>query len=41
MSGPCEDCAVRGVFWVREDGASAKSSFDHGLRRCYVKGTMS
>ena len=24
MSGPCEDCTVRGVYWVREDGASEK-----------------
>ena len=24
MSGPREDCAVGGVYWVREDGASQK-----------------
>ena len=24
MSGPCEDCAVGGVYWVQEDGASEK-----------------
>ena len=24
MSGPCEDCAVVGAYWVREDGASEK-----------------
>ena len=24
MSGLCEDCAVGGAYWVREDGASEK-----------------
>ena len=46
MSGPCEDCAVGSVYFVREDGASEKkwqellvllaASYEGAMRGEYV-----
>ena len=35
MSGPCEDCAVGGAYWVRDDGASEKKEQKKKKRRVF------